>query len=271
MGSENQSTQLGTALVTGASAGIGAAYADRLATRGYDLILVARDQARLNGLAQQLTKKTGVQVDVLKADLTSRADLGEVDDRLRSDESITLLVNNAGIGGRNRGLDEDINYLESMVEVNVVAFHRLAIVAAQVFAKRGGGGIINIGSVVALLPERFANASYNASKAFVLSLTQSLDPLLSQTGVKVQAVLPGLTRTEIFERCGRSLDDFAPEMIMETNDLVDAALAGFDQGELITIPSLPDPADWDAVTRARQALAPNISHNKPAARYGLDK
>src|SRR6516165_4857027 len=147
MGSENQNTQLGTALVTGASAGIGAAYADRLATRGYDLILVARDQERLNGLAKQLTKETGVQVDVLKADLTSRADLGEVDDRLRSDESITLLVNNAGIGGRNRGLDEDINYLESMVEVNVVAFHRLAIAAAQVFAKRGAGGIINIGSV----------------------------------------------------------------------------------------------------------------------------
>jgi uncharacterized protein len=271
MAFENQNPRLGTALITGASAGIGAAYADRLATRGCDLVIVARDHERLNGLAQQLTKKAGVRVDVLAADLTSRVDLGKVEDRLRSDESITLLVNNAGIGGRNQGLNEDINYLESMVELNVVAFHRLAMAAAQVFAKHGRGGIINIGSVVALLPERFPNVSYNATKAFVLSLTQSLEPLLSPAGVKLQVVLPGLTRTEIFERLGRSLDEFPPEMIMETNDLVDAALAGFDQGELVTIPSLPDPADWEAVTRARQALAPNISHQKPAPRYGVDE
>ncbi|MBV8585471.1 MAG: SDR family oxidoreductase [Verrucomicrobia bacterium] len=262
----------GTALITGASSGIGAVYADRLATRGYDLIVVARDAERLSRLAQGLSEKAGVQVEVLKADLTSRADLDKVEARLRSDQLITLLVNNAGIGGRKPVLEEDIDYLESMVELNVVAFHRLAITAAQVFAKRQRGGIINIGSVVALLPERFTtSASYNASKAFVLGLTLALEPVLSQTGVTLQVVLPGLTRTEIFERVGRSFAEFPAEILMETTDLVDAALAGFDQGELITIPSLPDPADWDAVTRAREALAPNISHQKPARRYGVTK
>jgi uncharacterized protein len=268
MGKEQNMPGLGTALVTGASSGIGAAYADRLAKRGYDLILVARDEQRLTALADRLKAETGARAEALKADLTAPGDVHRVEERLRSDASVTLLVNNAGVAGRAPLLDEDIDYLEAMIALNVVAAHRLAVAAAQVFAKRGKGAIINIASVVALLPER-VNGTYNATKAFLLNLTQSLHVEAGPKGVKLQAVLPGFTRTEIFERSGSSVDKLPQEMVMDTDDLVDAALAGFDQGELITIPSLPDPKDWQSFTQARAALAPNLSHNKPAARYGV--
>ncbi|WP_160004712.1 SDR family oxidoreductase [Rhizobium sp. 18055] len=261
-------TSLGTALVTGASSGIGATYADRLAKRGYDLVLVARDAARLQSLADRLTSETGVTVNILPADLTQRADVRAVEKRLREDESITLLVNNAGIGPKGALLDDDLDYLETMIELNVVAANRLAVAAAQALSERGRGAIVNVASVVAYIPERF-HGTYSATKAFVLNLTQAIHSEVADKGVKVQAVLPGLTRTEIFERAGRSVDDLPPAMVMDVSDMVDAALAGLDQGELITIPSLPDNADLDAANAARYALGPNLSHNKPAARYGV--
>ncbi|WP_112941556.1 MULTISPECIES: SDR family NAD(P)-dependent oxidoreductase [unclassified Rhizobium] len=259
---------LGTALVTGASSGIGATYADRLAKRGYDLVLVARDVARLQALADRLTGEAGVKVSVLPADLTDRADVRIVEKRLREDADISLLVNNAGIGPKGTLVEDDIDYLETMIELNVVAANRLAVAAAQAFAERGRGAIINIASVVAYIPERF-NGTYSATKAFVLNLTQAIHSEVAERGVKVQAVMPGLTRTEIFERVGRSFDQMPPSMVMDVNDMVDAALAGFDQGELVTIPSLPDSGDLDVATAARLALGPNLSHNKPAARYGV--
>jgi short-subunit dehydrogenase len=259
---------LGTALVTGASSGIGATYADRLAKRGYDLVLVARDAARLQALADRLAKETGVKVSVLPADLTDRTDVRIVEKRLREDADISLLVNNAGIGPKGTLVEDDIDYLETMIELNVVAVNRLAVAAAQAFAARGRGSIVNIASVVAYIPERF-NGTYSATKAFVLNLTQAIHSEVAEKGVKVQAVMPGLTRTEIFERVGRSFDQMPPSMVMDVNDMVDAALAGFDQGELVTIPSLPDSGDLDAATAARLALGPNLSHNKPAARYGV--
>jgi len=263
--------KLGTALITGASSGIGAAYADRLAKRGYDLVLVARNEERLNAMAKQLIAESNVQVDVLIADLTSRADVRLVEQRLRSDGSLTLLVNNAGIGTRKAVLLEDVDWLEGVVELNVIAVHRLAIAAAQTFAARGRGGIINVSSIAALHPEQ-VNATYTATKAFVLNLTEALHTEAAPKGVKVQVVLPGATRTQFFSRFGVSVDErFPPSKIMEATDLVDAALAGFDQGELVTIPSLPDVRDWNNFVAARLALGPNLSHRKPAARYGLSK
>ena len=264
-------TELGTALITGASSGMGAAYADRLAKRGYDLVVVARNEQRLNALASRLTAETGVKVDVLRADLTTRGDVRRVEQRLRSDDSVTLVVNNAGMGTRRPILSEEIDWLEGVVELNVVAAHRLAVAAAQVFAARGRGGIINLSSIAALHPER-TNAAYSASKAFILNLTQSLHAEAGPKGVRLQVVLPGATRTEFFDRIGMSIDSrFPPEMIMDATDLVDAALAGFDQGELVTIPSLPDMKDWENFVAARLALEPNLSHSKPAPRYGLTK
>jgi hypothetical protein len=261
----------GTALITGASSGIGAAYADRLAKRGYDLVLVARNVERLQAVAKQVTAESHVKVDVLTADLTLRADVRRVERRLRSDASLTLLVNNSGIGTPKKVLLEDVDWLEGVVELNVITVHRLAIAAAQTFAARGHGGIINVSSIAVLHPEQ-VDATYTATKAFVLNLTQGLHAEAAPKGVKLQVVLPGATRTELFSRFGISVDGrFSPDKIMKATDLVDAALAGFDQGELVTIPSLPDARDWDNFVAARLALGPNLSHRKPAARYGLSK
>lgn len=260
-------SKLGTALVTGASSGIGATYADRLARRGYDLVLVARDAARLGERADKLAK-AGIKADVLRADLSDRADVLKVEDRLRTDEAITLFVNNAGIGPVTSLLESDVDYLDTMVALNVTAANRLAVAAAQTFARRRAGAIINTASVVALAPQIF-NGTYAATKAFVLSLTESLAAELKDKNVRIQAVLPGLTRTEIFDRVGRSFDDLDQEKVMDVTDLVDAALAGFDQGEIVTIPALADDGIWNAYLAARGALGPHLSLRKPAGRYGL--
>ena len=230
-------SDLGTALVTGASAGIGATYADRLARRGYDVLLVARDAARLKELAARLSKQYAVKAEVLAADLSDTADLRKVEKRLREDGAIKLLVNNAGIGPKGKALADDIDYLDAMVALNVTAANRLAVAAAQVFAARGSGAIVNIASAVAIVPEAF-NGTYSATKAFVLALTQSLAVELADKGVQIQAVLPGFTRTEIFDRVGGSFDDLDQERVMDVADLVDAALVGLDRGELVTIPSI---------------------------------
>lgn len=256
----------GTALITGASSGIGAIYAERLAARGFDLLLVARDEQRLHSAAMRLRAEHGVQVEVLKADLTLKADVIGVEQRLRNDASISLLLNNAGVAADGTLADADLDQLERMIQLNVVAVTRLASAAAASFAQAGRGAIINIASVVALFPERF-NATYSASKAYVLSLTQSLNAELNGSGVQVQAVLPGVTRTEIWERSGIDASAIPAEMVMEAGEMVDAALSGFDQGELVTIPSLPDAADWEAFVTARHVLGPNLSRNTAASRY----
>lgn len=258
--------QLGTALITGASTGIGAVYADRLARRGYDLVLVARDEARLSALAERLHSETGRKVEWLKADLTVKADLAQVEQRLRDDKSLTLLVNNAGMSVSGTLVEGDIDRFQTMLELNVIAPTRLAAAAARNFVTRKTGAIVNIASVLAMAPELF-NGSYSGTKAYVLNLSISLQKELEAAGVRVQAVLPGATRTEIWARAGVDVGGFPPEMVMEVDDMVDAALAGFDQGELVTLPSLPDQADFERYTAARLALGPNLSRNVPAERY----
>jgi uncharacterized protein len=258
-----------TALITGASSGIGATYADRLARRGYDLILVARDRQRLDRLATRLSGETRVQVATLQADLTSKADLARVEQRLRSDDSITMLVNNAGVGANGTLANADLDSIEAMIRLNVVALTRLAAAAASGFVARGKGKLINIGSVVALAPETF-NASYSATKAYVLSLSQSLHAEIGKHGAQVQVVLPGVTRTEIWERTGIDVSSLPASMIMEAGEMVDAALAGLDRGELVTVPSLPDAADWEAFIAARVRLGPNLSHDHAADRYKVN-
>lgn len=256
----------GTALVTGASSGIGAIYAERLAARGFDLLLVARDEQRLQAAASKLRAEHGVQVEVLKADLTQKDDVLKLEQRLRSDSSISLLLNNAGVAAEGLLANSDMDQMEKLIQLNVTTVTRLASAAAAAFAKAGRGTIINIASVVALFPERF-NATYSASKAYVLSLTQSLNAELDGTGVKVQAVLPGVTRTEIWERSGIDATQIPADMVMEAGEMVDAALSGLDQGELITIPSLPNASEWDDFVKARLVMAPNLSKSTAATRY----
>jgi short-subunit dehydrogenase len=256
----------GTALVTGASSGIGAIYADRLARRGYDLVLVARDVARLDTLAARLRSEAGVRVDVLPADLADRAQLAGVEERIGSDQTLTLLVNNAGISLEGTLIDTPVAAIEQLIAINVTAPTLLAAAAARVFASRGAGGIINLSSVLALAPEMF-DAAYSATKAFMLNLSQGLAKQVADQGVRVQAVLPGATRTEIWARSGKDVDAFPPEWVMEAGDLVDAALVGFDRGEVVTIPSLANEGQWQAMQDARLAMAPNLSRRDVAPRY----
>ncbi|WP_379068890.1 SDR family NAD(P)-dependent oxidoreductase [Mesorhizobium sp. UC22_110] len=256
----------GTALVTGASSGIGAIYADRLAKQGYDLILVARNAGRLRNLANAISDETGRSVEVLPADLGKSADLKQVENLLRTDASITMLVNNAGIGAVAPLLTSDIDAMQSMIDVNVTAPMRLAYAVAPGFVARGKGTIINIASIVAISPETL-NGVYGGSKAFVLAFSQSLHHELADKGVRVQAVLPGATATDFWELSGRPVEHLPAEIVMSADAMVDAALAGLRQGELVTIPSLPDIADWQTFEAARNALRPNLSLGTPAKRY----
>ncbi|MGO4304863.1 SDR family NAD(P)-dependent oxidoreductase [Cupriavidus sp. RAF12] len=264
----NTTTHPGTALITGASSGIGAIYADRLARRGYDLILVARNRQRLETLARGITDKTGRSVEIVTADLGQPADVQRIEALLRSDASITMLVNNAGVGGAAPLLQSDVDKMQAMIELNVTALTRLTYAVAPAFVARGHGTIINIASIVAVAPT-LLNGVYGASKAFVLAFTQTLQHELADKGVRVQAVLPGATRTEFWDIAGHSVDNLPQAWVMSGDDLVDAALAGLDKGEVITLPSLPDAADWHAFESARAALGPNLSHDRPAARFGV--
>jgi hypothetical protein len=258
----------GTAVITGASSGIGAVYADRLARRGYDLVVVARNRERLNALAKRLTNETGRSIEVFHADLSDNKDLARVEAKLREDKTVSVLVNNAGVGAMAPLLDTDVNQLEDMFSLNIRAVTRLTYAAVPGFVERGHGTIINISSMVGIAPE-VLNGVYGASKAYVLALSQSLEHELAARGVRVQAVLPGAIATEFWDIGGFPVSNLPKEMVMTADNLVDAALAGLDQGEKVTIPSLPDKAEWDAFDSARRALSGRLSAAVPAARYGV--
>jgi uncharacterized protein len=262
------STSQGTALITGASSGIGAIYADRLARRGYDLILVARNQSRLEELAARLRDETGRSVEIVPADLNDSADLARVETVLRTHGTISMLVNNAGIGGAAPLLASDVDAMDRMIRLNVLALTRLTYAAAPAFVARGSGTIINIASIVAISPETL-NGVYGGAKAFVLAFSQSLQHELSEKGVRIQAVLPGAIATEFWDIAGLPVNNLPTEIVMSAQDLVDAALAGLDQGETVTIPSLEEKSEWDAYDAARRAMAGKLSKTKPAGRYNL--
>jgi short-subunit dehydrogenase len=203
----------GTALITGASSGIGAIYADRLARRGYDLILVARNRSRLVALAQRLRNETGRSVETIAADLNDKAQLARIETTLRTNPSITLLVNDAGVGATAPLLDSDVEKMDEMIRLNVGALTRLTYAAAPGFVARGGGTIVNMASAVAISPERL-NGVYGGSKAFVLALSQSLSHELAGKGVRVQAVLPGVTATDFWSSAGLSVRNLPTEIVM---------------------------------------------------------
>jgi len=256
----------GTALITGASSGLGAIYAERLARRGFDLVLVARGKELLATVARSITETTGRAVTTVQADLGNAEDLRRVEAILRNDASITMLVNNVGVGSVEPLLKANVDDMERMIEINVVALTRLVYAAAPAFVRRKRGTIINLASALALAPGMF-NGVYGASKAFVVALTQSLDKELAGNGLRFQAVLPGAIATEFWKTSGGSLDHLPEQAVMRPEDAVDAALAGLDLGELITLPSLPDISEWEAYDTARRNLIPKISLHTPAQRY----
>jgi len=256
----------GTALVTGASTGIGAVYADRLARRGYDLILVARNEERLKSLSRRLTSDTGRSVRVLTADLGNKAALAKIEAVLRDDPSITMLVNNAGTASVAPLLQADVEKMQDMIALNVTALTRLTYAAAPAFVARSAGTIINIASVVGISPETL-NGVYGATKAYVLALSHSLQHELADKGIRIQAVLPGATATEIWEIAGLPYQKLPAEIVMSPEDVVDAALVGLDQGELVTIPPLHDGDEWVRFEAARRAISQQFGNSAPAPRY----
>ena len=256
--------QLPSVLITGASTGIGATYAERFARRGHDLVLVARDVTRMKTLASRLRQETDVTIDILPADLTQATDLARVETRLRDDAQIGILINNAGTAIGGTFLDQSVDDMTRLVALNATALIRLSSAIAPRLARAGEGAIVNVGSVVGLAPE-FGMTVYGATKAFVLFLSQGLAQELGPKGVYVQAVLPATTRTEIWDHVGADVN--AMNNVMEVGDLVDAALVGFDRREPVTIPPLHEGGQWDAFDGARKAMLGNIVNALPAERY----
>lgn len=262
------SASKGTALVTGASSGIGAIYADRLAKRGYDLILVARNEERLKDVAARITGATGRSVTILPADLNDKASLAKVESVLKENPAVTMLVNNAGFGSAVPLLQTEIGKMAEMIDLNITALTRLVYAAAPAFASRGKGTIINISSIAGIAPE-VLNGVYGGSKAYVLAFSQSLQHELADKGVRIQAVLPGATATEFWDIAGFPHSNMPSSWVMSAEDMVDAALAGLDNGEVVTIPALQDAADWETYENARKAMSGKLSNVNPAPRYGI--
>jgi short-subunit dehydrogenase len=264
----SSSSNKGVAVITGASSGIGAVYAERLAKRGCDLILVARNEERLKSLSARLTSETGRSVKVLRADLNNKAELAKVEATLRKDPNITMLVNNAGVASVAPLLNADVEKMDDMIALNITALTRLTYAAAPAFVARGTGTIINIGSVAGVSPETL-NGVYGASKAYVLALSHSLQHELADKGIRVQAVLPGATATDLWEIAGLPWQKLPPSIVMSVEDLVDAALVGLDQGELVTIPGLYDGDEWTRFEAARRAISQRFGNSVPAPRYRI--
>ena len=259
-------TQRSTALITGASSGIGAVYADRLAARGYDLVLVARREARLLALAEQLRQRYGVKVTPLTADLTDESGIRAVEEMLRNNAAIDTLINNAGTAQMAPFLEGDVAQHQAINMLNTTALMRLTYALLPRLAQNNRGTLINIASVLSI-HARAGSALYSATKAWVLNFTRGLQEEFADSQVRIQAVLPAATATEIWELSGISADALPAGSVMTTDNMVDAALAGLDQGELITIPPMHDEALWTRYEEARLALFASARTGEPAPRY----
>ncbi len=260
----------GVAVVTGASSGIGKVYADRFAKRGYDLLLVARRKDRLDALSKELHQTYGVKVDVLVADLAKYEDLKKAGDAIASNERITVLVNNAGTAIIGASPEIPIQGIENQLDVNARAVTHLSQAILPGFVRRNSGTLINLGSVLSFFALPFST-SYSATKAHVMLYTIGLRDELASTGVRVQLVLPASTHTEIWDVMGLGVQNLDPETVMPVDDLVDAALAGLDQGETVTLPSVEDASLWETFDAARIKMFHAAQTKKAASRYGLKK
>jgi uncharacterized protein len=256
------------ALVTGASSGIGATYAKRLAARDHDLILVARRADRLEKLAHELTERFDVAVQTVVADLASPAGMSQIAEILTTDSTIDMLVNNAGVSRIGTTIDFSPEAIESMLALNITALTRLSRAALPGFVARNRGTIVNIGSVMAFhaLP---LSSAYSGTKAYVLLFTRGLQEELKGTAVRVQAVLPAGVATEIYDGSIMPLDQIPAELVMDVDTLVDAALLGLDRGEAVTLPSVADLELWTRFAAAQDALFAASQTGTPAPRYGL--
>ena len=234
------------ALVTGATAGLGAEFARQLAAGGADLVLVARDEARLEAAAKTLAERRGVSVEVLSADLSTVDGCDRVAERLVSTSvPVDTLVNNAGIGTYRVFGGADLELEEYMLDLNVRAVLRLSHAAVRAMTGRGSGQIINVSSVAGFVP-RGGNVTYSASKAWVMMFSEALAVQLTGTGVQVTAVCPGFTHTEFHERAAADMSKVPDWMWLDAADVVAHGLADARKGKPVSVPS----AKYKALTGA---------------------
>lgn len=258
----------GTAVVTGASAGLGKVYADRLAKRGYDLVLVARSKDKLENVATSLRSDYGVAVRTLIADLSCESDVDKVVADIAADASINMLVNNAGASTLGSVTDLGAAKLNEMNAVNVTALVRLSLAILPKFIERNRGTLINIGSVLGFFTLPISTL-YSGTKFYVAGFTDGLQQAVAETNVVVQLVLPAATATEIWEKSGVPISVLDPASVMTPDDCVDAALAGLDLGEKVTLPSVENSHLYANFKAASQALFAGGQSGKPASRYGI--
>ncbi|WP_159329619.1 SDR family NAD(P)-dependent oxidoreductase [Streptomyces tendae] len=222
-----------TALITGSTAGLGAAFARRLAADGHDLVLVARDTKRLREQATELHDRHGIEAEVLTADLSTDAGIDAVAARLGDRRNpVDLLINNAGFGNKGRFLDVSMADELTMLKVHCEAVLRLTSAAVEAMRERGRGGVVNVASVAAFVPR----GTYGASKAWVVQFTQGVAKDLAGSGVRLMALAPGFVRTEFHERAGMSTDNIPNWMWLDADNVVAAGLADLSRGKSLSIP-----------------------------------
>jgi len=254
------------ALVTGASSGIGAAFADRLASVGHDLIVVARRRDRLEELGARLAERAGSNVRVLVADLTDRAGVRSVEEAIRAEPELALVVNNAGFSGYRPFVELDPDELERLVEIHCIATARLTRAALPGMIERGRGGIVNVASLLAFsqslppdpLPLR---TTYAACKAFMVTFTVTLRHELEGTGVRAMVCCPGLVESEF-----HGADWHGPPQ-MNAADVVTACMRGLELNDAICVPGLEDPQAVEDLHAAQRALLAHARSTTLAARY----
>ncbi|NEB77108.1 SDR family oxidoreductase [Streptomyces sp. SID14478] len=253
-----------TALITGSTAGIGAAFARRLAADGHNLVLVARDTKRLREQATELHDRHGIEAEVLTADLATDAGIAAVEERLRDRRAaVDLLVNNAGFGKKGHYLDVPMADELTMVKVHIEAVLRLTSAATEVMRERGRGGVINVASVAAFVPR----GTYGASKAWVVQFTQGAAKDLAGTGVRLMALCPGFVRTEFHQRAGLGTDSIPKWMWLDADKLVAAALADLARGKPLSIPDPRYKALMGVVKVTPRALLGGIT-SRTGRKYG---
>lgn len=225
------------ALVTGASSGIGEAFAKHLARDRYDLTLVARNKDRLEALAKELRSRQSIDVKVLPADLTRTQSLRKVERAIEAEERLELLVNNAGFGTMGQFAELDIAIEEEEIRLNVLALVRLTRAALPAMLARRRGAIINVSSMAGLQPGP-TTATYSATKAFVNTFTEGLHEELQGSGVQVQALCPGFTRTEFQQRAKIDVSALPEIAWMSADEVVDASLGGLNRGDVVCVPGI---------------------------------
>jgi short-subunit dehydrogenase len=256
----------GTAVVTGASGGVGQSYAEGLARRGCDLLLVDRQESRIRDIARRLSDATGRKVASATHDLSDHADLAKLEARLQADQTVTLLANLAGAATFSPFNEISTDDIDQTIAVNITALTRLSRAVAPGFAKRRSGVIVNFASILAfhVWPEF---SIYNAAKAFVVAFSQSLQGELRGKDVLVQVVSPPATATTFWQKAGLPHENLPPDAVMRPADLVQGALASLDKREEWVMPSLADVTRWDAFQKARGELVNGMMSGKLAERY----